>query len=68
MPQYERALRDNPDAKNWNWRSWVRDAGVYDRGYVKHADHATIFLDGWHQILMNTESGASSRRNMSFLD
>lgn len=44
------------------------NAGVYGRGNVKHSDHATIYLDGWHLILMNTESGAKARKNLVFLD
>ena len=43
----------------------VADATVYGRGYVKHKDHATIYLDGWHQILMNSERASSS---LAFLD
>lgn len=43
----------------------VADATVYGRGYVKHKDHATIYLDGWHQILMNDERRSA---NLRFLD
>lgn len=42
------------------------DASVYGRGYVKHPDHETIILDGWHKILMNTESGRKG--TLIFLD
>jgi hypothetical protein len=31
------------------------DATVYGRGYVKHRDHETLHLDGWHRIYMNAE-------------
>jgi hypothetical protein len=26
------------------------------RGKVWHPDHRTIYLDGWHKVLRNTES------------
>lgn len=50
------------------WRMMVRDATVYARGCVRHADHATITLNGWHRVFMNSENLAQSRNNMSFLD
>ena len=66
LKTYEGA--STPDAVNWGWSGRTRDAEVFGRGNVKHADHATIFLDGWHKVIMNTESGATSRSNMFFLD
>jgi hypothetical protein len=45
-----------------------RNAGVYVRGHVRHADHATIELHGWHRVLMNTEREAKAMRNVAFLD
>lgn len=66
--EHKRLLARDESARNLNWQVRTRDAVVYARGNVKHADHATIFLDGWHQVLMNTESGARSRSFMSFLD
>jgi hypothetical protein len=47
------------------------DATVYCRGYVKHPDHATIQLVGWHRIFMNTEvrnSGLKGGARLMFLD
>ncbi|MGA7496337.1 MAG: hypothetical protein WBX00_06360 [Isosphaeraceae bacterium] len=46
----------------------LRNAGVYVRGRVRHADHKTIVLHGWHRVLMNTEGEAQARRNVAFLD
>jgi hypothetical protein len=43
----------------------ARNPVVYVRGKLSHPDHATIRLDGWHRVLMNTESGSSS---VAFLD
>ena len=42
--------------------------GVYVRGRVRHADHTTITLHGWHQVLMNTEGQSKAMRNVAFLD
>lgn len=67
-PEYRKLIQKDPTAVNWNWRNMTRDASVYARGCVRHKDHATIYLDDWHKVTMNTESLASSRANMAFLD
>jgi hypothetical protein len=46
----------------------ARGAGVFARSRVTHPDHATIVLDQWHEVLMNTESGAAAMRHVAFLD
>jgi hypothetical protein len=53
-----------------NWRSGVRDARVYARGLVRHPDHATLVLDGWHEVLANTEAQASieAQQRLAFID
>ena len=45
-----------------------RDAAVYVRGEVRHPDHETITLNGWHRVLMNTENRSSALRYLAFLD
>jgi hypothetical protein len=50
------------------WRSMVRNPHVYVRGTVHHSDHKTIFLSGWHEVFMNTETQAVAMRNVAFLD
>ena len=45
-----------------------RNAGVYVRGQVRHVDHATIELVGWHRVVMNTEGEARAMQNVAFLD
>jgi hypothetical protein len=45
-----------------------RNPGVYVKGRIRHADHATITLHGWHQVLMNTEGQSRAMRNVAFLD
>jgi hypothetical protein len=65
---YRRLIAANPAAKMWGWRSMQRNAGVYVRGHVRHADHRTIVLHGWHRVLMNTEGESRALRNVAFLD
>ena len=65
---YRRLLEREDGAKNWGWRAMSRNAEVYVRGRVRHADHRTITLHGWHRVLMNTESQARAMRSVAFLD
>ena len=51
-----------------NWSVFRRDADVYATGTVRHPDHATVVLRGWHRVLMNTERGARAMRHVAFLD
>ncbi len=66
--EYETILASNPKAKGWGWQVMQRNPGVYVRGSVRHADHKTIVLHGWHRVLMNTESQSKAMRNVAFLD
>jgi hypothetical protein len=61
-------LKAHPDEANTPWNRMVRDATVYARGYVKHPDHSTTYLDGWHKVEPNTENKARAREFMAFLD
>jgi hypothetical protein len=45
-----------------------RDAGVFARGRVWHAEHRTVLLNGRHRALMNTETQAPAMRQVAFLD
>jgi hypothetical protein len=53
-----------------HWRPGVRDARVYARGLVRHPDHATLVLNGWHEVLANTEAQASieAQQKLAFID
>lgn len=66
--QYRKIISGNSKAKSWGWRTMRRNPGVYVRGRVRHADHATITLHGWHQVLMNTENQSRAMQNVAFLD
>ncbi len=66
--EYRRLLEERPDARNWGWRVMGRNAEVYVRGRIRHVDHRTIMLHGWHRVLMNTENQSKAMRNVAFLD
>jgi hypothetical protein len=51
-----------------NWRVMRRNPKVYVRGRVRHPDHETVVLDGWHEVLMNTENLSQAMRDVVFLD
>jgi hypothetical protein len=66
--QYKRIMAGSPKAKGWGWRTMRRNASVYVKGRIRHRDHATITLHGWHRVVMNTESQSKAMRNVAFLD
>lgn len=68
VAQYKSILEGSPKAKGWGWRTMQRNPGVYVRGRVRHTDHATITLHGWHRVVMSTEGQSKSMRNVAFLD
>ena len=68
VDQFRKSLKINRDASKWNWRVMSRDPVVYVRGKVSHADHATIRLDGWHRVEMNTENRSRAMSQIAFLD
>jgi len=61
-------LQQKPAARSWKWKAQRRNPTVFARGQVSHADHAAIYLDGWHRVLMNTESEAPAMRHVTFID
>jgi hypothetical protein len=66
--QYQKIVARNPKAKGWGWRTMRRNPGVYVKGRIRHPDHATITLHGWHRVVMNTEGQSKAMRNVAFLD
>jgi hypothetical protein len=66
--RHQKILAGNPKAKGWGWRTMRRNPGVYVKGRIRHADHATITLPGWHRVVMNTEGKSKAMRNVAFLD
>jgi hypothetical protein len=67
--EYEKLIARNPKAANYNWRTMVRNPELYVRGTIRHTDHRTITLNGWHRVLINTERRAATRMAaVTFLD
>jgi hypothetical protein len=66
--QYERLVGREPELRNLNWIVQRRNPNVFVRGKVRHADHKTIELDDWHQVLMNTETQSVAMRHVAFID
>ena len=66
--QHEKLLSRNPEMRHLNWVAQRRNPTVLVRGRVRHADHKTIRLDGWHQVVMNTETQAHAMRHVAFID
>lgn len=66
--KYRKLLKANQDAKKWNWQTMARDPVVYVRGKISHPDHATIRLDVWHRVEMNTENRSRAMASVAFLD
>jgi len=66
--EFSTLCRENPELYTRNWRLMVRNARVYVKGRVWHPDHATILLQDWHLVEMNTEFQAPSMGNLAFLD
>ncbi len=76
MDEYNR-IRQDPDPerqkvvrRSGGWRAMTRDALVYVRGKVRHPDHKTLKLRGWHQVVPNTEQVrvGGRMRTVAFLD
>ncbi|MCO6454391.1 MAG: hypothetical protein J5I93_03665 [Pirellulaceae bacterium] len=67
-PQFQQLLQRQPHLRNLPWSAQRRNPLVYVRGKVRHPDHKTIVLDGWHQVLMNTETQAAAMRHVAFID
>jgi hypothetical protein len=66
--EYRKVLKKTPEASKWGWRTMARNPVVYVRGKVWHPDHATIRLDGWHRVEMNTENRSRAMAAVAFLD
>jgi hypothetical protein len=65
--EYKAYMASHPQAK-FGWEKRVRNADVYVRGYVRHPDHKTLHLKGWHRVEMNLENKARAMQFVAFLD
>jgi hypothetical protein len=66
--EYQKLISRKPELRRLHWVVQRRNPQVFVRGKIRHADHKTIFLDGWHQVLMNTESQSLAMRHVAFID
>ena len=64
----QRRILNRGETRQNEWRMMTRNAGVYARGTVRHADHEVITLHNWHRVFMNTESQSRTMANLAFLD
>jgi hypothetical protein len=65
--EFEQLTADNP-ASRAKWQRMVRNPIVHARGEVRHRDHKTVHLDGWHRVYMNRERFARHAPQIAFLD
>lgn len=64
--QFRRLSDWTRSEKGWSRRTRITGAvSVYARGAVRHPDHATIHLLGWHRVHINGEQRPAS---LGFLD
>jgi len=68
MSRIEEGLSEKGVRGEVNFQVRVRDAIVYARGAVRHPDHKTIHLPGWHRVCMNTEGRSKASGLSAFLD
>lgn len=68
VEEHRKLLKANPDAEKWGWRPMTRNPVVFVRGKITHPDHATIRLDIWHRVEMNTENQSRAMAQVAFLD
>jgi hypothetical protein len=66
--EYKKLLKHQPEANTYNWSRRMRNPELYVQGTVRHPDHATLRLNGWHRVLMNTENEAPAGKHVVFLD
>ncbi len=66
--QRVRLTSRRPELRHLHWVAQRRNPTVFVRGRVRHPDHKTIVLNGWHQVLMNTETESIAMRHVAFID
>ena len=64
---YREHLTRHPNNRA-RFRIMRRNATMFVRGRISHPDHATVMLNLWHEVLMNTENHAKARQSVVFLD
>ena len=68
LGEYDKLVKDDPKVAKQFWNRMTRDMQVFVRGRVTHADHRTVVLRQWHEVIPNEENKAQAMRFMAFLD
>jgi hypothetical protein len=69
VTEAERAmLMRRPKLADVRWTPMRRNPQMFVKGRISHPHHATITLDCWHLVQMNTEHQAPAMRHVAFLD
>lgn len=64
--EFEKQTEWSRKSEGWSRRMRIsRDVAVHARGAVRHPDHATVYLVGWHRVYINSEVRPAS---LGFLD
>ena len=66
--QRQRLISRKPELRHLHWVAQRRNPSMFVRGRVRHSDHKTIILNGWHQVMMNTENESLAMRHVAFID
>ena len=66
---YESRMKFHPQAARETWIPRVENPIVHVKGWIRHPDHKTLVLHGWHRVEPNTEETEVGRiRRISFID
>jgi len=68
LTEAEYAALSDHQRRSGSWHAMRRNPKVFVRGSVRHSDHKTVILDGWHEVLSNTEHLSFAMRDVAFLD
>jgi len=63
----QRKLEDKYFAP-WGAQMRLMNPDIYARGYVRHADHSTVHLKGWHRVYINAEVSILQTQSIGWLD
>ncbi len=68
LEYYQYLIASDRRSAKMRWIAMTLNAEVYARGEVRHRDHKTIDLNGWHRVYMNRERFAKHAVGIVFLD
>ncbi len=66
--QHRQLISRKPELRRLHWVAQRRNPSVFVRGRIRHPDHKTVILNGWHQVMMNTENQSLAMRHVAFID